>query len=157
MNIYLRAPEEADVDKIFLWENDRGMWESSPAAAPVSRLQVWQYVQNYDADPLRAGELRMMAIDRDSGATVGHADLFEIDAITAGPEWPCMSMPQPDGKDMAGPYSTALPNMPPSAWDCISCGLISRSTTLRRCPFSSRPDTILPDACAPGLGATPAG
>ena len=28
MNIYLRAPEEADVDKIFLWENDRGMWES---------------------------------------------------------------------------------------------------------------------------------
>lgn len=81
MNIYLRAPEEADVDKIFLWENDRGMWESSPAAAPVSRLQVWQYVQNYDANPLRAGELRMMAIDRDSGATVGHADLFEIDAI----------------------------------------------------------------------------
>lgn len=78
-NITLRAPEPDDVDRIFLWENDRTLWESSPACAPLSRLQIWQYVNEYNADPVAAGEVRLMAVDSDSKTTVGHADLFEID------------------------------------------------------------------------------
>lgn len=76
-NIILRAPEPDDIDRIFLWENDRNAWESAPATAPVSRMQVWEYVHSYDADPARRGELRLMAV-ADNGETVGHADLFEI-------------------------------------------------------------------------------
>ncbi|MDO4319500.1 MAG: GNAT family protein [Bacteroidales bacterium] len=78
--VILRAPEDADVDRIFMWENDRNMWESSPTCAPVSRLQVWQYIQNYDADPLRAGELRLIAVDSENRLPAGHVDLFEIDS-----------------------------------------------------------------------------
>lgn len=79
--IVLRAPEEGDVDRIFLWENDPGFFEVLPNAAPLSRLQVWEYVQNYKADPFATRELRQMIVDKDSGATVGYLDLFEFDPV----------------------------------------------------------------------------
>lgn len=77
--IILRAPEPDDVDALFLWENDLGMAESSVSGAPVSRLQVWNYVQGYDADPMTAGELRLIIADRTTGCRLGHIDLVEID------------------------------------------------------------------------------
>ena len=79
--ISLRAPEQNDVDRIFLWENDPGFFEVLPYAAPLSRLQVWEYINNYDADPFSARELRMMISDNDSGDTVGYVDLFQFDPV----------------------------------------------------------------------------
>ncbi len=77
--ILLRAPEPDDVDALFLWENDLGMAEPSVSGAPVSRLQVWNYVQGYNADPLTAGELRLIIADRATDSRLGHIDLVEID------------------------------------------------------------------------------
>ena len=77
----LRAPEQNDVDRIFLWENDPGLFEVLPNAAPLSRLQVWDYIQNYNADPFSTHELRQMIVEDDSGDTVGYIDLFEFDTI----------------------------------------------------------------------------
>lgn len=74
--IRLRAPEQTDTDLLFLWENDSSLFESLPQAAPVSRYQVWQYIQNYRADPFATGELRMMITDGD--ITVGHVDIFDF-------------------------------------------------------------------------------
>lgn len=74
--IKLRAPEQNDTDLLFLWENDSNLFESLPQAAPVSRYQVWQYIQNYQADPFATGELRMMITDGDT--TVGHVDIFDF-------------------------------------------------------------------------------
>lgn len=82
-SLLLRAPEPGDVDAIFLWENDLGMAEASVSGAPVSRLQVWNYVHNYDADPLSAGELRLIIADRASGDRLGHIDLLQIDRRNA--------------------------------------------------------------------------
>ncbi|MCM1036933.1 MAG: GNAT family N-acetyltransferase [Bacteroides sp.] len=76
--ITLRAPEPDDVDRIFLWENDLAMAEAAVNGAPVSRLQVWNYVQTYTADPFGAGELRLI-IEAD-GRAAGHIDLIEVDA-----------------------------------------------------------------------------
>jgi len=76
--ITLRAPEPGDVDRIFLWENDFSGAEASVNGAPVSRLQVWNYVQTYTADPFGAGELRLI-IEAD-GRAVGHIDLVDVDA-----------------------------------------------------------------------------
>lgn len=78
-SIILRAPEPDDVDAIFLWENDLGMAEASVSGAPVSRLQVWNYVHNYDADPFSAGELRLIIASRATGERLGHIDLMHID------------------------------------------------------------------------------
>lgn len=79
--INLRAPEQGDVDRIFLWENDPGLFEVLPNAAPLSRLQVWEYIQNYNADPFSSRELRMMIEDSDISQTVGYIDIFEFDPV----------------------------------------------------------------------------
>lgn len=79
--ISLRAPEQADVDSIFLWENDPGFNESLPQNAPLSRYQVWEYVQNYQADPFATRELRMIIYDEDVKAAVGHIDMFDFDPV----------------------------------------------------------------------------
>lgn len=77
----LRAPEKSDVDRIFLWENDPGFFEVLPNAAPLSRLQVWEYIENYKADPFATRELRQMVDDPETGETVGYIDLFEFDPV----------------------------------------------------------------------------
>lgn len=81
--ITLRAPEPEDVDTLYIWENDRDAAEGWPGAAPVSRLQVWNYVHNYDADPLRAGELRLVITDSATGNRLGQIDLLEIDRVNS--------------------------------------------------------------------------
>lgn len=77
----LRAPEKDDVDRIFLWENDPGVYEVLPYEAPVSRLQVWEYVQNYNADPFSTHELRQMIYNTESNQTVGYLDIFQFDTV----------------------------------------------------------------------------
>ena len=79
--ISLRAPEEADVDRIFLWENDPGFNESLPQPAPLSRYQVWEYIKNYQADPFTTKELRMIIYDEAEKATIGHIDMFDFDPV----------------------------------------------------------------------------
>lgn len=79
--ITLRAPEMADVDSIFLWENDPGFNESLPQSAPLSRYQVWEYIQNYKADPFSTRELRMIIFDEALDKAVGHIDMFDFDPV----------------------------------------------------------------------------
>lgn len=105
-NIRLRALEPADVDRLYIWENDPEMWRHGVSTAPYSRHQLWEYVHNYDADPLRSGQLRLIievtgpTFDNgnDKSATpiaVGCVDLYDIDprnrhayiGIMIAPQW----------------------------------------------------------------------
>lgn len=74
--ISLRAPEQSDIDLLYLWENDPGLFESLPHPAPLSRYQIWQYIENYQSDPFATHELRMMISHNDT--TAGHIDIFEF-------------------------------------------------------------------------------
>ncbi|MDE6300516.1 MAG: GNAT family N-acetyltransferase [Muribaculaceae bacterium] len=76
----LRAPEEADVDRLFLWENDRDLMESVANAAPVSRFQMWEYIRNYAADPFSSSELRLV-VSLPDGTAAGHIDLYDFDKV----------------------------------------------------------------------------
>lgn len=76
-SLTLRAPEPQDVDRMYLWENDPEMWRYGCSPAPLSRHQIWEYVNNYDADPLAASQLRLI-MDSPEGA-VGAIDLYDID------------------------------------------------------------------------------
>lgn len=76
--INLRAPEPDDVDRLYAWENDaegglHGHW----AHAPLSRFQIWEYVDTYSADPAAQGGVRMIA--ERSGEAIGTADLYDLD------------------------------------------------------------------------------
>lgn len=75
----LRAPEKSDIDRMYLWENDPEGWLDAASRAPVSRQQLWNYIESYDGDPLKNGEGRFV-IDR-NGETVGAVDLTSIDLL----------------------------------------------------------------------------
>ena len=81
-NLLLRAPEPADIDTIFRWENDMSVWHISNTIAPYSRFAVEQFVLNTDNDIFATKQLRLM-IDYHSSVTetttVGIIDLFEYD------------------------------------------------------------------------------
>lgn len=76
-SLRLRAPEPEDVDRLYIWENDPGMWRYGYSPAPLSRHQIWEYVNRSDSDPIAVGQLRLMM--QASDETVGAVDLYDID------------------------------------------------------------------------------
>lgn len=58
--VRLRALEPEDVDRLYIWENDRDMWPFGGTRAPLSRHQLWEYATDYDANPFAAGQLRLI-------------------------------------------------------------------------------------------------
>lgn len=76
--ILLRAIEPSDVDFMYDVEQDPDAWKYSDYVAPLSHELLRQYALTYDADPLRAGQLRL--IIEDGGIPVGIADIFDISA-----------------------------------------------------------------------------
>lgn len=81
-NILLRAPEPADIDIIFRWENDTRIWHLGNTLAPYSRFAIEQFVLNTDNDIFSSKQLRLI-IDwhsSDNGTiTVGSIDLYDFD------------------------------------------------------------------------------
>lgn len=76
-DILLRAPEPSDVDMMYLWENDASSWKDGRVRAPMSHQALWDYVANYNADVLTAGQGRFVIM---AGQTaVGIIDLFNVD------------------------------------------------------------------------------
>lgn len=78
MRMKLRAVEPEDADFMYDAECDADAWKYSDYVAPLSRELLRQYALTYDADPFRAGQLRLI-IELD-GQPIGIADLFEISA-----------------------------------------------------------------------------
>ena len=79
--ISLRAVEPADVDLMFRCDNDSDSRIWTDYAAPLSRQQLLEYAMSYDADPFRAGQLRLIAeTDGSEGKKipVGLLDLYDI-------------------------------------------------------------------------------
>lgn len=79
--LILRAVEPSDSDFLFEIENDSSQWRDNGMMAPYSMRNVKEYAENYDADPIRSGQLRMVAQLKDSKEMVGIADLYEINAL----------------------------------------------------------------------------
>lgn len=93
-DVNLRALEPEDVDKLYLWENNKEVWPYGTTRAPLSRHQLWAYATNYDANPFAAGQLRLMiditveshdCASASSSNTVscGTIDLYDIDPVNS--------------------------------------------------------------------------
>lgn len=82
MQLRLRTLEQRDLPVVHLWENDMEAWEYSDNIAPLSERQIAEYIASYDADPFRAGQLRLLLTDA-ADTPLGLLDLYGISAIHA--------------------------------------------------------------------------
>lgn len=76
--IRLRAIEPEDAEYMYLVENDSESWRYSDSIAPCSMHQLKEYAENYDSDPIRSGQLRLIAVEKETERKVGIVDLYEI-------------------------------------------------------------------------------
>lgn len=77
--IRLRAPEPDDLDSLYRWENDTSCWQSTFSPVHVSRMRLWQYINEFDGDIDAWQQIRLMICAGDRGEAVGTIDLFDID------------------------------------------------------------------------------
>ena len=82
--IVLRAVEPEDLELLYLWENDRTVWQISNTLVPFSRYQLKRYLESDPSNIHVHRQLRMMIDCLESGKparTVGSIDLFDFDPI----------------------------------------------------------------------------
>ncbi|MBK6966877.1 MAG: GNAT family N-acetyltransferase [Bacteroidales bacterium] len=81
-HISLRAPEPADIDCIYNWENDISVWHVSGTTKPYSRYDIEQYVLNTHHDIYAAKQLRLMiSLHNHPSEPIGAIDLFDFDPL----------------------------------------------------------------------------
>ena len=74
----LRAVEPADVDTMYVWENDVDMWRVSASTAPCSRHALVELVESMRYDIYASRQLRLL-IESVDGEAVGAVDLYDFD------------------------------------------------------------------------------
>ena len=77
-HIFLRALEPGDLDFLYKWENDPGVWEISGTTAPYSKHVLQWYLENAHRDIYEAKQLRLCICDLEE-KVVGLIDLFDFD------------------------------------------------------------------------------
>ncbi len=82
-NVKLRAVEPADLDNLYLWENDLSVWKVSQTIVPFSMYTLKEYCSTANVDIHIAKQLRLMIDVNEHGnyVPVGMVDLFEYDAV----------------------------------------------------------------------------
>lgn len=76
--IRLRALEMNDVDKLFVWENNRVNWRVSQTLTPYSRHILIDYI-NSVTDVFTDKQLRLIIEEKESQTAIGTVDIFDCD------------------------------------------------------------------------------
>lgn len=74
----LRAVEPADIDTMYVWENDPEVWRVSGTTEPLSRERLQRFVEEQRFDIYATRQLRLM-VEAPDGRSVGALDIFEFD------------------------------------------------------------------------------
>jgi diamine N-acetyltransferase len=80
-NLLLRALEPEDLDILYRWENDTELWQYGSTLTPYSKFALRDYLNDSLQGIVSTGQLRLMAIEKESQAVVGTIDLFDYDPI----------------------------------------------------------------------------
>jgi len=80
-HIKIRAVEPDDAETMWIAETDSEQWIINGMAAPFSRQNLIDYALTYDADPFRAGQIRLIIEKKDNGSIIGIIDLYDISAL----------------------------------------------------------------------------
>jgi diamine N-acetyltransferase len=80
--VRLRAIEPADIDLLYLWENDPNVWIVSESIEPYSRFKLEKYILA-EGDIYANKQLRLMIDCKQNGnyETIGAVDLFDFNPI----------------------------------------------------------------------------
>lgn len=78
-NVRLRALEPADLELLYLWENDPEIWRVSETIAPMSREVLLKLISDQKYDLYASRQMRLM-IDVDN-VSVGCVDLFNFEPL----------------------------------------------------------------------------
>ena len=73
----LRAVEPADVDSMYIWENDPDVWRVSGTTEPFSRERLQRFVEEQRFDIYATRQLRLI-IEAPDGRSVGALDIFRL-------------------------------------------------------------------------------
>lgn len=79
--ITLRAPEPADIDEMYIWENDPSIWTKGSSRMPMSRQLLYDFVNSYNPDPNVTGQMRLIIESCATGMAVGCLDLYDYDSL----------------------------------------------------------------------------
>ena len=79
--LYLRALEPEDLDKLYEWENNTELWKFGSTLMPYSKFSLRDYLANSLHGIVYSRQLRLMAIEKKTQTAVGTVDLFDYDPI----------------------------------------------------------------------------
>lgn len=81
--VKLRAPEQSDIDLLYVWENNMEIWKVSNTITPFSRFVLKKYIETAHLDIWDTKQLRLIIEAKDQSslmfAPVGLIDLFDFD------------------------------------------------------------------------------
>ena len=77
--IALRPPEPEDLDLLYLWENNPGIWHLSGTLVPFSRFILKQYLEQAGKEIHETRQLRLIIMLRENHRPLGAIDLFDYD------------------------------------------------------------------------------
>lgn len=81
--IKLRAPEQSDIDLLYVWENNMEIWKVSNTITPFSRFVLKKYIETAHLDIWDIKQLRLIIEAKDQSSLmftpVGLIDLFDFD------------------------------------------------------------------------------
>lgn len=79
--IRLRAVEPDDAVAIWIMEMDSEQWIYNGMAAPYSLNNLIEYSRNYDSDPFKSGQLKLIIEKIEDKAIIGTIDLYDISSL----------------------------------------------------------------------------
>ncbi|RPH33672.1 MAG: N-acetyltransferase [Bacteroidales bacterium] len=81
--VRLRAPEQSDIDLLYVWENNMEIWKVSNTITPFSRFVLKKYIETAHLDIWDTKQLRLIIEAKDQSSLmfspVGLIDLFDFD------------------------------------------------------------------------------
>ncbi|MDR0768450.1 MAG: GNAT family N-acetyltransferase [Dysgonamonadaceae bacterium] len=80
-NIVLRALEPEDLDDLYRWENDSELWKYGLTIAPYSKFALRDYLLGATNGLIHNRQLRLVTVDKKTGASIGTIDLYDYDPI----------------------------------------------------------------------------
>jgi diamine N-acetyltransferase len=80
--ILLRALEPEDLEALYKWENDSGLWCYGSTLTPYSRFVLRDYLSNaLSQDIFQSRQLRLMIVGKAANQPVGTIDLYDFDPL----------------------------------------------------------------------------
>jgi diamine N-acetyltransferase len=80
--IRLRSPEPEDLEILYMWENDTGVWQTGVTHSPFSKYTLSKYIETAHLDIFEAKQIRLIIeLKHEGNKAIGAVDIFEYDSF----------------------------------------------------------------------------